>query len=300
MSSANNLPAIRKHAEEAAADLPALMAEAYKAVESVLHGDHAQRKAGAGEKFWQFREYAPHDRPQDIDWRQSAKTDRVYIRQKEWQTPQSVIFWCSRSASMNFSSDKKIPTKAQTAQILTLALAILMTRAGEQVGIFGTRQTGRSEAALERIGNALCCPDNEEELPNHTQYQPPKNAGLVQIGDFLSPHENIENTFNRLSPQTTGGFVIQVLDPAEIELPYHGRMIFEDPTKKIRETVNHVPSVRDVYKQRVEDHINNVAHLCRQNRWAHILHRTDTPLKDTLAKIWADISHDKTQMAGAP
>lgn len=283
---AANPLAIRQSAEEAASDLPALMAMAERAVTSVLHGDHAQRKAGSGEKFWQFREYTPSDRPQDIDWRQSGKTDEVYIRQKEWQTPQATIFWCNQSQSMDFS------TKSRDAKVLVLALAILMTRAGEQVGMFGVPRTGRSELALQKIGNALTdAARNPLPLPDFSSYACPKNTHLVQAGDFLSPPHEIREAFKNLSAQSHGGFVIQVLDPAEIELPFTGRVMFRDPAGARRQLVNHVSSIREAYCQRIRNHIAAVESLTKECGWNYILHRTDKPAGDTLAAICEQVGH---------
>lgn len=278
---------LQHSAEKAAANLPDLMLKAEKAVASVLQGEHAQKRAGHGEKFWQFRDYVPGDRPQDIDWRQSAKADRVFIRQKERQTTQSAIFWCSRSPGMNFSSAKKYPAKAEAAKILTLALALLMTRAGEQIGLFGAGKTGRTDASLHRMGEALCAPDHDNrELPDADAYSLPRHCSLIQIGDFLTTPDDINTAFKKLSAHTANGLVIQILDPAEMELPYSGRYIFEDPAAKASERVNHVDSIRDKYKQRIHDHIEAVRTVCRNRHWEHHLHTTDLDINDTLLKIW--------------
>src|SRR5690606_29053792 len=117
-----------------------------------------------GEKFWQFREYTPQDRPQDIDWRQSAKTDNVFIRQKERQLPQTALFWASGAESMKFKTAPN-PEKSEAAQVITLALAILMTHAGERVGMIGEHAAGRSEASLEHIGVSLLNNRNTQSLP---------------------------------------------------------------------------------------------------------------------------------------
>ena len=288
----SNIFFTRRRAEEAAADLPALMAGAERAVASVLLGEHTQRKTGAGERFWQFREYMAGDRPQDVDWRQSGKTDQVYIRQKEWQTPQATIFWCNRSAGMNFQSEEALNSKADAAKILTLAMALLVTRAGDQAGLFGQPRTGRSEAALERIGNGLFeNSSGEHGLPDFNTYTCPKNSSLVMAGDFLEAADNIETAFKALSAQSQGGLMLQVLDPAEIDLPYSGRVIFEDPMNKARELVNHVSSVRDAYKGRIADHLRQVETLCRSYHWNYFLHRTDVPVRESLAAIWALIHH---------
>ncbi|GJL84405.1 MAG: hypothetical protein DHS20C02_01800 [Micavibrio sp.] len=299
----NIVPATLKlhhSAEEVASNLPALMLKAEKAVASILQGEHTQKKSGQGEKFWQFRDYVPGDRPQDIDWRQSGKTDHIYIRQKEWQTTQSAIFWCNKTASMDFSSDEKYPSKAETAKILTLGMALLMTRAGEQVGIFGGSRTGRTEATLHRMGETLCSTENNfEELPDPYACTLPRHCSLVQIGDFLSPPDYIENAFKKLSAHTDNGLVIQVLDPAELELPYSGRFIFEDTTTKVQEQVNHVDSIRESYKQRIKEHISAIQNICRDRQWEYHLHATDHDVSDTLMKVWESISnHSASQSIG--
>jgi uncharacterized protein (DUF58 family) len=290
---------LRRAAEEAASDLPALMARAERAVAGMLQGEHAQRKPGTGERFWQFREYVPGDRPQDIDWRQSAKGDRTYIKQKERQTTQTALFWCGGGAGMDFSSSKKFASKAVEAKTLTLALAILMTRAGEQVGILGGGRTGRTELSLQRIGDSLINDDASfGELPDTEGAMLPMNCSLIQIGDFLSPLEEIEETFKSLSPRASSGLVIQVLDPAEIELPYSGRVLFEAPTDSSREAINHVDSIRDQYRERIEFHTNGLRALCRQQQWHYTLHRTDRDVADTLSDIWAEMSHDILEAGG--
>ena len=122
MNTVLNALKLRQIAEEERADLPALMAMAERAVSTIYQGTHPQKKPNTGEDFWQFREHNNTDRPQDIDWRQSAKTDRVYIKQKEWQTAQNVMLWCASGPEMAFSSRTDTPSKARIAQILTLAL----------------------------------------------------------------------------------------------------------------------------------------------------------------------------------
>ncbi len=278
-------------AETATTALPALLARSHQAVSSITHGDHARRKVGSGEKFWQFRNYTPYDRPQDIDWRQSAKGDHVYIRQKEWQTAQTALFWCSNSQGMDFCSPDALTSKADAAHILSLSLALLLTRAGEQVGMIGQSRTGRSSAALERIANALLNPKKEcvhfEQWSVVAQSKTPSNALLIQISDFLEPLETLKAICETLAAQSPNALIIQVLDPHELELPYLGRVLFQDPASDAQELINNVPSIRAKYQMRIQSHIRAFQELCTHYGWHYILHRTDTPLEDTLADIWA-------------
>lgn len=281
------LPALRRRAEEASAALPALLAEAEKAATSILSGDHSQRKTGIGEKFWQFREYDPSDRPQDIDWRQSGKGDRVYVRQKEWQTLQTALFWCQRDEGMNYASAPALPRKGECALVLSLALALLLSRAGEQIGpADGSLAPGRSDSTLEKLGRHLYEAAAPQALPPAEILPVRKNSSLIMAGDFLQPASDIAPLFRQLGTRSGAGLVIQVLDPAELSLPFDGRAIFEDPQGQNRQNIDHVPSVRSQYIARINAHIDEVKMLCRKNRWHWLLHTTDKDIRTTLFEAW--------------
>ena len=53
-----------------------------------------------------------------------------------------------------------------------------------------------------------------------------------------------------------------------------------------KETINHVPSIREEYKSRINAHIDGLRNICKRHHWLYILHRTDDDLATTLATIW--------------
>lgn len=274
---------LRNRAETAAADLPELMMRAEQAANNIVHGIHAQRKSGGSEKFWQFREYMPGDRPQDIDWRQSAKTQRVFIRQKEWHNTQDNILWCSRYDGMDFGK------KAEHAKTLTLALSILMTHAGERVALMNGDAAGRSEKALENIAHDLCSAKDDVPLPLPTK-RIADNSSLILIGDFLSDIDDIKNSFDALAGRSENAALIQVLTPEELDLPYNGRVVFENMSGGGQENVQHVDSIRTQYQERIQRHIKSLEHLCKDYGWHYALHTTDTKPSETLQTLWLEMS----------
>ena len=285
------LPQLRRRAEEESAGLPALMAAAQRAAQSVLTGEHAQRKSGAGEKFWQFREYDPTDRPQDIDWRQSGKGDRIFVRQKERQTMQTALFWCAGGAGMDYSSTPSSPTKHESAAVLTLALAIMMRHAGEQIGLLdGSSPPGKSDHTLQVIGHSLL-KKSDENYPRSKQI--PDNAGVVLCGDFLDPPETIDMIVSPLAARAGSGIIIQTLDPAEIDLPFTGRAIFENMGGAERHHIFLVESIKDSYQKRIGEHLREIKNICRKAGWYWILHRTDRPVRETLADVWMMTDHEQ-------
>lgn len=291
-----SLLTLRHKAEDAALGLPALMVEAENTARGLLSGAHARRKAGTGEKFWQFRDYDPADRPQDIDWRLSAKGDRVYVRQKEHQVPRPLVLAVETGPRMAYASRRNIPQKADAARILALGAALLATRAGEQVTLAGAGlRPGRSENTLEKIALGLLGEGLSNLIPHDSL---PPGGYLMAIGDFLDPPETVCARIESSGVAPGNGLVLQVLDPAEIELPFEGRAVFQDPADGRRHAVMNVEGVREAYRQRIAAHIETLADLCRHRHWHFMLHRTDTPARETLHKIWLAIGPDMAARGG--
>ncbi len=72
-----------------------------------------------------------------IDWRRSARSDATFVREREWQAAQSVTLWVDPAKSMAFSGAKGRVEKGDRARLLAMALAVLLLRGGERVGLAG-------------------------------------------------------------------------------------------------------------------------------------------------------------------
>ena len=90
-------------AEQLATSIPPLFVAADRVASTVSQGVHGRRRVGQGETFWQFRRYEFGDSVQLIDWRQSAKSDPVYVRETEWEAAQSVWLWRDALRPWRFS-----------------------------------------------------------------------------------------------------------------------------------------------------------------------------------------------------
>ena len=272
-------------AEEQAETLSSVLFKAKQHADHIISGGHASKKSGMGEDFWQFKEYSPNDRPQDIDWRQSAKTDHVFIRQKEWQKAQKNFFWCASYAGMDYKSRHAQYNKRDTASILLLSLAFGMINADEQIGLYGQSRTRRGDNAVLRLGEHFLYDKSDLKLPNTQSFIPPRGSTLIAAGDFLSDLDEIKHSFSELKSGIDNGLIIQVLDPDEMDLDFSGRIKFETFDTSDSELINHIPSVRTKYKARIEAHIAELKALCIKNDWSYILHLTDADISSTLQTI---------------
>ena len=158
--------ALRGDAEKIAGTLPPLLAEAERLAATVALGEHGRRRAGMGETFWQYRRAVPGDVLTSVDWRRSARSDQLYIREKEWEAAQTVSLWCDDASAMDYKGPNAARTKGERARLLTLALAVLLTKAGERVSLMGTDavQPRSGETQLRRVALALA--EDRAERPD--------------------------------------------------------------------------------------------------------------------------------------
>ena len=141
---------------ELAGTLPALMVAADRVAATVIQGVHGRRRVGQGDAFWQYRPYRDGDSASQIDWRQSARSRHLFVRETEWEAAASVWLWRDASPSMQYASLRNTDTKAVRAELITLAAgqpAGRCRRARGRAGL-GMRPTS-GRVAVRRIAETL-------------------------------------------------------------------------------------------------------------------------------------------------
>ena len=81
------------------------------------------------------------------------------------------------------------------------------------------------------------------------------------------------------------GAILQVLDPAEEEFPFHGRTIFESMGGGIRHETQQAGDLRDRYLARLAERKDRLAELGRAVGWHVSTHHTGQPAQSAL--LWA-------------
>ncbi|MEO1090012.1 MAG: DUF58 domain-containing protein [Pseudomonadota bacterium] len=274
---------LRHDAERIGARLPPLQVAADRVAATVAQGVHGRRRVGTGETFWQFRPYQFGDATGAIDWRQSAKGDRLVLRELEWEAAQSVWLWVDSSPSMRYASGTSV-TKHDRAQVLALALASLLLRAGERVATLGHgRRPASGRATLGRLAEEFASAGADDDLPTGPL---PRHARAVLVSDWLMPIAEREAWLRSLHGMGVAAFVLLVLDPAEIDLPFSGRVRFKGLEDEGIAVIGNVDQVRAEYGQLVAEHRAALADLVRRFGWGMTLHRTDHPPEQALLPLF--------------
>lgn len=277
---------LRTRAEVLGQSLPPLLAAAEHLAATVMLGEHGRRRAGMGDEFWQYRPAHAGDPARLIDWRRSARSDAHFVREREWQAAQSVSLWVDPSKSMQFSGDKARVPKADRARLLALALAVLLLRGGERVGLAG-------DTALPKAGRAqlLRLADVLESTEASTDYGRPDANGLVAHGravflsDFLGDLAGVENALARAGDRGVRGALIQILDPAEEDFPFDGRTIFQSMGGSLRHETLRAGDLRSRYLARLAERKDRLQGLARATGWQYQCHHTGVGAISAL--VWA-------------
>jgi uncharacterized protein (DUF58 family) len=273
--------------------LPPLLVAAERVAATVAQGVHGRRRTGRGDSFWQYRPFAEGDAAQRVDWRQSARSDRLFVRETEWEAAQTVYLWVADGAGMRWHS-AAAPAKRDRAALLTLALASLLLRAGEHVRLLGgAPHPASGRQALPALA-ALLAQMTEQELVLPPQVRVARHAHVVLMGDFLEPLTEIRSAIGYFAGIPVTGHILQVIDPAEAELPFRGRVRFQGLGGARRGGGILVPRVEDIrgeYRQRLGDQIAGIAAIAAASGWRAGLHRTDHPPGAALLSLFEALAN---------
>ncbi len=282
--------------------LPALLVEASRVAQTVAHGIHGRRRSGPGETFWQFRQYGANDAAPMIDWRRSASSDHLFIREREWEAAHTVRLWPDLSKSMVFRSDLATETKRDRALILAFAVGELLIDGGERVGLLGGDAPSAGRKTISKIALAIARSQQEKRefasLPPRATLS--RFSECILFSDFLDPPELLAPALEHIAGQGVRGHLIQVLDPAEETLPYNGRIEFSGVESAERMLAPRAEDLRKAYVERLGRHKEAIIGIARRLEWSYLLHHTDRPAGEALLALHTHLSGQSQSYRAKP
>lgn len=277
-----------------AALIPDLLVEAQRIANSVFAGWHGRKRRGTGEDFWQFRTYTKGENFAAIDWRRSAREDNhLYIRDNELQASQTIWLWVDESPSMLFQSKAAIVSKQSRALVIAFAMAELLSRSGERVGLVGVQPPIAHRHAAEHLANALMLAEPQTDFTNFNQVS--NFSNVILISDFLAndtASNPLTNTLKQLSAARVRGHLVQIVDPAEEHFPYSGRIEFRDPESGEKIISGSASAIKEDYVALFAAHTNSIKTAAQKIGWSHTLHRTDRLASEALISLHFKMSSD--------
>jgi uncharacterized protein (DUF58 family) len=211
-------------------------------VDGVLSGLHRSPRKGFSVEFAEHRAYQPGDDLRFMDWKVAARADKWLIKQYEEETNLRATLVLDVSRSMDWASAPTLLTKRRYAEQIIAALALLLLRQRDSVGVIrfddavrsvinpASRQVqfSRIVAALGESGGG---PGSDAAGALRQAATLVKRRGMVVlVSDLLLEAGEVEDAVHVLRAQGHDVTVLHIIDPAEqsFELAT-GEALFVDP-----------------------------------------------------------------------
>ncbi|MEL6427756.1 MAG: DUF58 domain-containing protein [Planctomycetota bacterium] len=253
--------------------------------DTLSHGTDRSRFLGSGLEYVQSRPYVAGDPVKSIDWRVTARTGEVHI--KEYEAPKRLPAWIlfDTSASMTYASVER--SKYQIAAQIAGGLAFACLDRVSPVGLLGT---GQREI---RVAPSLSKDDVMQWLVRLRAYRFGESTSLARRVTELNArlanrhlvfvlsdmHEEGATAALKLLAQVHDVVAIQMLDPAELDLRGAG-FVRAVEAESGRDFVTH--------GRRVQTRPDEVRDELRRGGIDHFVVRTDEPFAQRLRMFLKD------------
>ncbi|MEW6249378.1 MAG: DUF58 domain-containing protein [Planctomycetota bacterium] len=250
-------------------------------VEGFLAGLHSSPFGGFSVEFAEHRKYVQGDEPRLIDWRVFARTDRLFIRRYAAETHLACHLLVDTSASMGFvgylgsgpvevrdGQEVREPWPQPAGKLLyaihiAAALGYLVTKQQDAVGLGligeGLEKLLPARSRRRHLVDLLSAlagvvPHGKTGLARGISEALggiPHRGLVVLLSDLLTDTDAVLEALHHVRYRGHDLIVMHILDAAEAQFPFEGRVRLEDP--ETGDTlVATAASVRESYLAAVE------------------------------------------------
>lgn len=233
-------------------------------VDGFITGLHRSPRKGYSVEFAEHRPYQPGDDLRYLDWRIAGRADRWVVKQFEEETNARAMLVLDVSRSMQWTGDPARLTKLAYAERLGAAIALLLLRQRDAIGLVrfdaGLRtvipprsqrtQWRRLVAGFSEPGGG----DQSDVAAAMLQAgQLVRRPGFViLLSDLLVDPTPVADAARTLRARGHEVLVVQVMDPLERDFPDAGEALYRDP-ESLRDVPAAAADVRSSYQATVRE-----------------------------------------------
>ncbi len=274
------------------AGLANLEMRARVAVEGFLSGLHKSPDRGFSVEFNDYRHYYPGDDMRHVDWRLYARSGKFYVKQYEDETNVRCVILLDSSASMAYGSGSL--SKLQYGVTLASALSFFIMRQRDAVGLIVFDEEIREflpakcrQTHLMRILRTLA---NLENGAGTNVVKPltdlamslRKKSFVILITDMLDDEKRVIRTLSNLRAMGHDVIAFQIMDHAELALPFDEATEFIDMENDER-FITSPPAIRKSYLEQVNEFLDYCRRKCQGAGVDYCLMDTSRPLDQALS-----------------
>jgi uncharacterized protein (DUF58 family) len=266
--------------------------------EGVLTGLHRSPHHGQSVEFAEHKEYAPGDEIRHIDWKAYGKFDKYYVKRFEQETNLRAYLVVDASGSMGYRGRPEALTKLEVASALAASLAYLLFRQQDAAGLVlvgdevrGAVPPRASPSHLLPLLDALegARPQGPTRLARAVDWiieRAPRRSSVLVFSDLMDADDRVLRKIAQLGLRRHDVTVFHVLDPAELEFPFHDPTLFLSMEDE-RQVEAHGRDVRKGYLEVLGRWLEEVRRTAAEADVDYQLCRTDRPLDQLLLPFLA-------------
>jgi uncharacterized protein (DUF58 family) len=266
--------------------------------EGVLTGLHRSPHHGQSVEFAEHKEYTPGDEIRHIDWKAYGKFDKYYVKRFEQETNLRAYLVVDASGSMGYRGRPEALTKLEVASALAASLAYLLFRQQDAAGLVlvgdevrGAVPPRASPSHLLPLLAALegARPQGPTRLARAVDWiieRAPRRSSVLVFSDLMDADDRVLRKIAQLGLRRHDVTVFHVLDPAELEFPFHDPTLFLSMEDE-RQVEAHGRDVRKGYLEVLGRWLEEVRRTAAEADVDYQLCRTDRPLDQLLLPFLA-------------
>ncbi|MBU3913742.1 MAG: DUF58 domain-containing protein [Nanoarchaeota archaeon] len=251
---------------------------------------------GKGLEFDSYRDYAPDDDAQDIDWKASARANKPLVKRYIEERDLKIMILVDVSDNMIMGSTEKL--KCEYAAEAAVSLGHLIITSGDKLGfgffnnhvvkmVFPEKGMKQFERFVYEISDPILYggkSDVTSGIENFLSYFDESFSSVVIISDFIKIRRG-QGILFELFAKRFETMAIAVRDPLDMTMPdIKGEIVLENPETAEQIIVD--PSVaRRLYEQNALEQERFVKHILEDSGIDFLSLTTDKPFPPLLAEF---------------
>ncbi|MDQ5940439.1 MAG: hypothetical protein QG632_165 [Candidatus Dependentiae bacterium] len=205
-----------------------------------MSGDFSSAFRGSGLEFAHIRNYELGDEIRSIDWKSSAKMNRLMVKEFVQERERTVMVMLDISASLTTGSQEAL--KETYARNVAACLAMMAQNTNDKIGILvfadkvlkylppqkGATYSAQLVYELLSAGSQTKGPGNFEAALKHIASLRLRNAIVFVVSDWITELEGTTALLSYLGSKNEA-VAVRIIDPRERSLPTVGIIPALDP-----------------------------------------------------------------------
>jgi len=290
--------------------LSGLELQARTIVEGAMSGQHRSPARGVSVEFAEHRQYAPGDDLRHVDWKVFGRRDRFYVRQYEMESDLVCHLLVDVTESMSYRSQQSSVSKLEYARWLAAAAGFVVTLQQDLISLFTLGQRLQSlvppgsrmshwhnvvqeleKLEVQSLGTTTTEAPLETALGQFAELTQRRSV-VVVISDCLRPPEEVISGLRALRSRKHDVLLLHLLDPAELEFPFEGPVLFQG-LEALGEQLVETRSLQAAYQAEAQAFCDTLERSCRDLHADYARVLTNEPVDLALRRCLLDRSRSR-------